>query len=69
MRRIYFVCPNGEINSIWYQGNEDSPNIQLGDLEFGFILPLTDFYCEEGHSLDGKTQHVGEMIIASLKVP
>ena len=68
-RRIYFVCPNGEINSIWYQGNEDSPNIQLGDLEFGFILSLTDFYCEEGHSLDGKTQHVGEMIIASLKVP
>ena len=68
-RRIYFVCPNGEINSIWYHGNEDSPNIQRGNLEFGLIFSLTDFYCEEGHSLSGKFQHVGEMIIASLKVP
>jgi len=67
-RRIYFVCPNGEINAIWYHGSEGSPNIQRGDLEFGFIFSLTDFYCEEGHSLDGKTQHVGEMIIASLKI-
>ena len=66
-QRIYFVCPTGEINSIWYQGDEGSPNIQLGDLEFGFIFSLTDFYCEAGHSLDGKSQHVGEMIIASLK--
>lgn len=68
-RRIYLVCPNGEINSIWYQGNEGSPNIQRGNLEFAFIFSLTDFYCEAGHSLDGKSQHVGEMIVASLKVP
>lgn len=68
-RRVYFVCPNGEINAIWYHGNEDSPNIQRGDLEFGFIFSLTDYYCEPSHSLDGKSQHVGEMIIASLNVP
>ena len=68
-RRVYFVCPNGEINAIWYQGNEGSSNIQRGDLEFGFIFSLTGFYCEDGHSLDGKSQHVGEMIIATLKVP
>lgn len=68
-RRIYFVCPNGEINSIWYHGNEDSPNFQRGNLEFGLIFSLTNFYCEEGHSLSGKLQRVGEMIIASLKVP
>jgi len=68
-QRNYFVCPNGEINSIWYHGNEGSPNIQRGDLEFGFIFSLTNFYCEAGHRLDGKSQHVGEMIIASLKVP
>lgn len=68
-KRIYFVCPNGEINAVWYHGNEDSPNIKRDDLEFGFIFSLTDFYCEEGHSLDGKIQHVGEMIIASLHTP
>ena len=67
-RRIYFVCPNGEINAIWYHGTGDTPNIQRGDLEFGFIFSLTDFYCEAGHSLDSKSQHIGEMIIASLKV-
>jgi len=67
-RRVYFVCPNGEVNAIWYHGNEGSPNIQRGDLEFGFIFSLTDFYCEEGHGLDGKSQHVGEMIIASLSL-
>jgi len=68
-RRVYYVCPNGEINAVWYHGNEGSPNIRRGDLEFGFIFSLTSFYCEEGHSLDSKTQHVGEMIIASLKMP
>jgi putative hemolysin len=66
--RSYFVCPNGEINAIWYQGNQGSPNILRNDLEFAFIFSLKDFYCEAGHSLDGKLQHVGEMIIASLKV-
>jgi putative hemolysin len=66
--RVYFVCPNGEINAIWYQGNEGSPNILRNDLEFAFIFSLKDFYCEAGHSLSGKLQHVGEMIIASLKI-
>jgi hypothetical protein len=68
-RRIYFVCPTGEVNSIWYQGRENQPSIQVGDLEFGFIFSLTGFYCEGGHSLGGKVQRVGEMIIASLTVP
>ena len=68
-RRVYFVCPNGEINAIWYHGNEGLSIIQRGGMEFGFIFSLTDYYCEPGHSLDGKSQHVGEMIIASLKMP
>lgn len=68
-RRIYFVCPNGEINAVYYQGSEDNPNIQRGDLEFGFILSLTGYYCEEGYSVIGKTQYVAEMIMASLIVP
>jgi putative hemolysin len=69
-RRILFVCPTGQVNEIWYHNAEESqPNITRGDMEFGFILSLTGFYCEEGHSLGGKIQRVGEMIIASLKVP
>jgi putative hemolysin len=68
-RRVYFVCPTGQIQSVWYQGVDSQPNIQRGDLEFGFIFSLTGFYCEEGHSLGGKVQRVGEMIIASLRVP
>jgi len=67
-QRIYFVCPNGEINSIWYHGEASTPNIKRGDLEFGFIISITDFYCEDGHSLDPKSQLVGEMIIASLSL-
>jgi putative hemolysin len=69
-RRILFVCPTGQVNGIWYHGmTETEPNIQRGDMEFGFIFSLTGFYCEEGHSLGGKVQRVGDMIIASLKVP
>jgi putative hemolysin len=68
VNRTYFVCPNGEINAIWYQGNEGSPNILRNDLEFAFIFSLKDYYCEAGHSISGKLQHVGEMIITSLKV-
>jgi len=68
-RRVYFICSNGEINAAWYHGGEGTPNIQRSDLEFGFIFSLTDFYCEQGHSLDSKSQHVGETIIASLNVP
>lgn len=67
-RRVLFVCPTGEINAIWYHG-EDGPHIQRGDLEFGFIFSYTDIYCQEGYSLEGKVQRVGEMIIASLQVP
>lgn len=67
--RLYFVCTNGVINYVWYQGSEKVPNIQRGNLEFSFILSFTDYYCEEGHSLGGKTQYVAEMIIASLQVP
>ncbi len=68
-RRFYFVCPTGELIYIWYHGGENEANILRGDLEFGFILSLTDYYCEEGHSIDGKSQHAAEMIIASLHVP
>jgi putative hemolysin len=69
-RRELFVCPTGQVNDIWYQGQaENTPNILRGDMEFGFILSLTGFYCEQGHSLGGKLQYVGEMIIASLSVP
>lgn len=67
-RRIYFVCPTGEVQSVWYHGM-DTANILRGDVEFGFIFSLQQVYCENGYSLDGKNQHVGEMIIASLRVP
>jgi len=69
-RRMLFVCPTGQVNEAWYQGqSETQANIQRGDLEFGFISSLTGFYCDEGHSLGGKIQRLGEMIIASLQVP
>jgi hypothetical protein len=33
------VCPTGEITAIWYQNaKEGQPNIDRGDIEFGFIL-------------------------------
>jgi len=67
-RRMYFVCPTGQVNSIWYMGI-DTPQIERGSLEFGFIYTYTEVYCEEGYSLDGKEQHIGELIIASLQVP
>jgi hypothetical protein len=67
-RRVLFICPTGEINSIWYHG-EDEPHIQRGDLEFGFIFSYTGVYCQEGYSLEGKVQRAGEMVIASLQVP
>ena len=68
-RRMLFICPGGEVNSIWYHGVEqDSPNIQRGDMEFGFIFSIANYYCEEGHSLGGKSQYLGELIIASLQV-
>ena len=67
-RRILFVCPTGEVTAIWYHNAEENqPNIMRGELEFGFIFSYS--YCEPGFSLSGKIQRVGEMIIASLKVP
>ena len=68
-KRNYFVCPNGIINSIYYQGGENEPTIQRGNLEFGFISTYTGAYCQEPYSLTGKVQLVGELIIASLQVP
>ena len=69
-RRVLFVCPTGQINDVWYQGQaETDANIQRGNMEFGFIFSLTGFYCQEGHSLSGKLEYVGDMIVASLKVP
>ena len=67
-RRILFVCPTGQVNAIWYHGVNDA-NIQRGDMAFGFIFSYTQVYCEEGYSLEGKNQRVGEMILASLQVP
>lgn len=67
-KRMYFVCPTGQVNSIWYMGI-DTPHIQRDGLEFGFIYTYTEVYCEEGYSLGGKEQHIGELIIASLQVP
>jgi putative hemolysin len=67
--RVLFVCPTGQVNEIWYQGeSESNANIQRGNMEFGFIFSLTGYYCEEGHSLSGKLQYVGEMVIGSLQV-
>jgi putative hemolysin len=66
--RLLLVCPTGEVTSIWYHQAEGQPNITRGDLEFGFIFSAGS-HCESGSSLVGKVQHLGEMIIASLKVP
>ena len=67
-RRVLLVCPSGEVTAIWYHQGEGEPNITRGDLEFGFIFSAGG-HCEAGYSLNGKTQRVGEMIIASLKTP
>jgi hypothetical protein len=55
VHRMLFVCPTGEIDALWYQG-ENVPEIQLGDLEFGFIYGYRDVNCQEGYSLDGKAR-------------
>ena len=68
-RRILLVCPTGEITAIWYHGvDESQPSFVLGAMEFGFIYSVGS-HCEPGLSLGSKIQWVGEMIIASLKVP
>ena len=68
-QRVLFVCPNGQIDAIWYQQGENEVNLQRGDLEFGLIFGFAGVHCQEGTSLSGKVQRVGEMIIASLSVP
>lgn len=67
-QRVLLVCATGEVTSLWYHDADGQPNITRGDLEFGFIF-RTAAHCEPGYSLTGKVQHMGEMIIASLKVP
>jgi putative hemolysin len=66
--RVLFVCPTGEINSVWYHQNGNEPNLQRKDLEFGIIISYTGVYCEEGYSLEGKLLRFVEQIISSLKV-
>jgi hypothetical protein len=56
------------VTAIWYHQAGGQPNITRGDLEFGFIFSTGD-HCKAGVTLNGKVQRVGEMIIASLKVP
>jgi putative hemolysin len=68
VRRMYFVCPGGQVNSIWYQGQEKA-NVQRGNLELGFIYSYTGVYCQEGYSLGGKEEHTGDLVVASLIVP
>jgi len=68
-RRFLLVCPTGEVTAIWYHGaDEDQPNLVFGNEEFGFIYSAGE-HCTSGQSLDGKVQHIGEMIIASTTVP
>lgn len=67
-RRMLLLCPTGEVSSIWYHQGESTPNITRGELEFAFIFSATPQHCEAGYSRSGKAQHLGEMIIASLKV-
>ena len=67
-KRMYFICPTGQVNSIWYMGSE-APELQSGTLEFGFLYGLSGHYCEDGYSLDGKDQFIGELIISSLQAP
>ncbi len=67
-RRMAFVCPAGQVNSLWYQGTDEA-NLRRGDLAFSFIFGFTGVYCQDGYSLSGKVQRVGEMIVASLEAP
>jgi putative hemolysin len=68
VRRVFFVCPTGQVNSVWYQGAEQA-NIQRGNLEFGFIYSLTGIYCQEDYSLNEKEVRLADLILASLDVP
>lgn len=69
-RRIGFQFPTGSISAVWYQGPEETgANIQIGDLEFGFIASLVGESCIQTASLEGKTALLADMIVASLSRP
>ena len=67
--RLLLVCPAGEVTAIWYHQSADQANLARGDLEFGIIFSATPYHCQDGFSLSGELQRVGESIIASLMVP
>ncbi|MCU0485944.1 MAG: DUF333 domain-containing protein [Anaerolineales bacterium] len=69
VNRLLLMCPAGEITAIWYHQAADQPNIALDDLEFGIIFSATPYHCQDGFSLSGELQRLGESIIASLTVP
>jgi hypothetical protein len=69
INRLLLVCPAGEVTAIWYHQATDQPNIAIGGLEFGIIFSATPYHCQDGFSLSGELQLVGESIIASLTVP
>ncbi|MBN1304421.1 MAG: DUF333 domain-containing protein [Anaerolineales bacterium] len=66
--RMLLTCPTGEVTSIWYQPEQDTPGLRRGDLEFGFIFQAAADHCQTDRSLEGKVQLLGEMIIASLQL-
>ncbi|MEZ4679010.1 MAG: DUF333 domain-containing protein [Caldilineaceae bacterium] len=68
-QRVLFLCPTGQIQAIWYHQDEQTTNLQRGELEFSFIFGYRNVTCREDYHLDGKRQHVGEMVIASLALP
>ena len=68
VKRMLLVCPSGDISSIWYHQDDSTAAISLGEIEFGVIFSASSSHCLARHSLDGKTQRVGEMIISSLKI-
>jgi hypothetical protein len=69
-RRIGFQCPAGAISAVWYQGPEETgSNIQVGDLEFGFIASYAGKTCDETISLEGKISRISDLIVASLALP
>jgi putative hemolysin len=69
IQRILLMCPTGEVTSIYYHPSSEQPNIAIGSMEFAFIYNASTSHCEAGYSLSGKLQNLGELIIASLKVP
>ena len=63
--RMLLVCPAGEVTSIWYHQAEGQPNITRGDLEFG-SSSAQDLIVIMDPVWWARSQHVGEMVIASL---